>query len=156
MTVIAWDGTTLAADRAGNFGGIFFDVTKIRRHEGALLAIAGNGCRLEQLTDWFRSGADPKTYPARLAPDEDSILVVIDRDANWAKDRPLGHGIRIRRFEATGFPIVIDSPLYADGAGRDVAITAMHCGKSAREAVLLACKLTAYCGNGIDVLELPT
>ena len=38
---------------------------------------------------------------------------------------------------------------------RDFALAAMHLGKSAREAVEVACALDVFCGNGIDTLELP-
>lgn len=144
MTVIAWDGTTLAADRACDIGGIISEVTKIRRLDGALIALAGDGTRLEQFAAWLAAGGDPAAYPKRPENNQ-SVCVVIAR---------IDGKVRIQRFEATGYPMEIESAFYADGAGRDVALAAMHCGKSAHDAVLLACKLTSYCGNGVDVLEL--
>ena len=47
MTVIAWDGHTLAADkRSVSGGGIARTVTKIQRHGDCLIAMTdcGNGC----------------------------------------------------------------------------------------------------------------
>lgn len=41
------------------------------------------------------------------------------------------------------------------GSGRDFAIAAMHCGKTAREAVEIASLYENGCGNGVDVLEAP-
>lgn len=145
MTVFAWDGKTLAADRACNIGGIVFDVTKVRAHDGVLFAFAGNGCRFDQLVQWYRAGAEPALYPPRTSDDEGSVMVVIDR----VDGRP-----RVRRFEATGYPIRLEGQFYADGAGRDVALAALHCGKDARFAVELTCKLVSCCGNGVDVLSL--
>jgi hypothetical protein len=145
VTVIAWDGKTLAADRACNIAGIHFEVTKVRRWKNAIFALAGSGTRLEQLMAWYRDGADPAKYPPRPTEDEGSVFVVVDQ--------PDGKP-RVRRFEGSGYPMLIESALYADGAARDVALAAMHCGKSARDAVLLANLLTAYCGNGVDELTL--
>lgn len=147
MTVIAWDGTTLAADRMCSIGGTRFEVTKIRQQDGVLFALAGDGTRLEQLLSWHRDGADPAKYPTRPA-DNDSVLVAIDRHAGK---------IRVRRFEGTGYPILLEGRFYADGIGRDVALAAMHCGRSAVDAVVLANELIAYCGLGVDslTLELP-
>lgn len=145
MTVIAWDGRTLAADRMCNIGGTRVAVTKIREQAGVLFGLAGTGSRFEQLLAWFRSGADPEKYPARPA-DDDSVLVAIDR---WEGR------VRIRRFEGAGYPVLVESPFYADGIGRDVALAAMHCGRDAVEAVQLAIDLNVYCGMGVDAIALP-
>jgi ATP-dependent protease HslVU (ClpYQ) peptidase subunit len=42
----------------------------------------------------------------------------------------------------------------ATGSGRDYALAAMHCGKTAREAVEIACLFETGCGNGVDELEV--
>ncbi len=39
------------------------------------------------------------------------------------------------------------------GAGEDYALTAMHLGKSAKEAVEVACELCVYCEQPVNVLE---
>jgi hypothetical protein len=121
------------------------EVTKVRRWNDALFALAGTGTRLEQLMAWYRAGADPEKYPPRPTDDEGSVFVVID----LVEGKP-----RVRRFEASGYPMIIESELYADGGARDVALAAMHCGKNAREAVLLANRLTSYCNLGVDELTL--
>lgn len=148
MTVIAFDGLTLAADRACDIGGIRFEVTKVRRFDlpagRVLMAFAGDGTRVEQFVAWWQDGHDPECYPKREAGN-DSVVVVIDFD----RGEP-----RIRRYEGIGYPLVLDSKQFADGAGRDVALTAMRCGKDAREAVLLANEITGYCGLGVDTLSL--
>lgn len=40
------------------------------------------------------------------------------------------------------------------GAGDTIAITAMHLGKTAQEAVQAAIDLNAFCGGGIDFIEV--
>lgn len=148
MTVIAWDGQSLAADRAVDIGGISFEATKVRRVRGetgvTLMAFAGSGARFNQCVEWFNAGANPETYPKRETEDH-SVLVCIDLLDAGAP--------RIRRYEATGYPLQVEDKFYADGAGRDVALAALHCGKSAREAVVLAIKLLGCCGKGIDVVS---
>jgi hypothetical protein len=42
---------------------------------------------------------------------------------------------------------------HAVGSGSDFAITAMHLGKTAREAVLIAARFDPRTGGGVDVLE---
>ena len=46
----------------------------------------------------------------------------------------------------------VEDQFAAWGSGRDFALTAMHLGKSAREAVEIACLFENGCGNGVDVL----
>lgn len=142
MTVFAWDGTTLAADRRCMIGGVIFESTKIRTVNGALLALAGAGHRLNQCVEWYRAGADVAAYPQRAADDE-SVMVCIVRE---------GGIVRIRRYESGGSPLELDGRLYADGAGRDCAMAAMLCGKTAREAVEITAQLIASCGGGVDTL----
>lgn len=42
----------------------------------------------------------------------------------------------------------------ADGSGRDFALSAMHLGKSAREAVAFAARFDVYTGGGVDAFDL--
>jgi hypothetical protein len=63
MTIIAWDGKTLAADRAGTNCGYRRTVTKIFRVPGGIVGFAGDGSRAMALLEWFRAGRDPAKYP---------------------------------------------------------------------------------------------
>ena len=145
MTVIAWDGTTLAADRRCDFSGIGFSVTKVMRVNNALVTLIGQGVRLPELVVWLNRGANPSDYPPRQADDETALICIERNEASGV--------IGIRRYESTGYPLLIEDRLYADGAGRDVALAAMHCGLSAYEAIILTSKLLpAYSGLGVDTL----
>src|SRR4051812_1035464 len=124
MTVIAWDGKTLAADKRASSGGLMRTVTKIRRIYGNLVGVSGDACHMEALFTWFASGADPAKYPS-FQNDENkhSDLLVVT---------PQGE---IHKYEHAAFPIRFEDRLFAMGSGRDYALAAMHLGKSASEAV---------------------
>lgn len=65
MTVIAWDGCTLAADKRASSGGIARTVTKIERHEGCLIAMTGCWDTGAEMREWFKAGADPEKFPEK-------------------------------------------------------------------------------------------
>ena len=153
MTVIAWDGRTLAADRqCTNSCGAIRTVTKIEKfwwgEEGGdqievLTAITGDHEIGLELLAWFKDGGVPEEFPESARGDH-ATLVAISREFGvhvWTK------GPQPMRFE--------DQQL-AWGSGRDYAMAALLLGKSAKEAVDLACQLNAFCGGGVDVLELPS
>lgn len=150
VTVIAWDGSTLAADRRVTIGGVTFESTKVRCVEGprglALVALCGEGARIERLMEWYSAGADPATYPTRK-DDDWSALVCITRDDKGQ--------CRIERFEGSGYALIVDSHLYADGGGRDAAMGAMLCGATAVRAVEITSQLIGSCGNGYDAVTFP-
>ena len=149
MTVIAWDGKTLAADKRATYGNGARTVTKIRKIRApgsdawVLAAIAGDGAIGEEVLAWLVSGADPAKYPA-LQRDKDrgaSVMLVY------------GPGV-VHEYTASPHPLIYEDALVAIGCGRDFAIAAMHCGKTAREAVEIACLYDTGCGNGVDTLAL--
>jgi hypothetical protein len=142
MTVIAWDGRTLAADKRGTVAGMAYTVTKIHRLPDGLVAFSGGGAHAAELLTWFRGARDPTTYP-RCDDDSGAGSLRIDTEG------------RIFMYAAANpFPELIESPFYARGCGRDYAIAAMHLGCDARRAVEVACTFDIGCGNGIDTLQL--
>lgn len=142
MTVIAWDGKTLAADKMACSQGYGYTVTKVHRlRDGSLVALSGDGDHAMALLAWLNAAQNPAAYPGEQKDNDTSAFVV----------RPDGAAVS---YGKTPYPQVIEDPLYAMGHGRDFALAAMHCGKTAREAVELTCRLDVFCGNGIDTLEL--
>lgn len=142
MTVIAWDGRALAADkRATEVGGIGRTVTKIERHGKALLAVTGVWDVAAEVREWWKSGAVADAFPAK-AQEGVATLIVID-------------GGKIVAYAAGPHPMVIEAQKCAFGSGRDFAEAAMYLGRTAREAVEVACVFQTDCGNGVDVLEAP-
>ena len=143
MTVIAWDGKTLAADKRSDSGGHINVTTKISRFGELLVGLTGNLSRACEMRDWFCAGADPKTYPAPLRDDKDYAAILV-----------IYPGRLIRKYESGGpFPCEFEGDQFAMGSGRDYARAALHLGKSAAEAVQVACEFDPGCGNGFDILD---
>jgi ATP-dependent protease HslVU (ClpYQ) peptidase subunit len=142
MTVIAWDGKTLAADRRTSFGSRHMTTRKAHRVNGALVAGAGETAAILEMVEWFRAGAKPEDLPANQRTDNCVTLLVIT---------PKGE---ILEYANGPYPIVVKEKQWAVGSGAEFARTAMYLGKSAREAVTIACKFDTCSGNGIDTLEL--
>lgn len=143
MTVIAWDGKTLAADKRATSAGMIFTVTKMFRVRGCLVAASGDFDRINESVAWFAAGADPSKMPPYARDNTDFVALLVINN--------VGH---ILKYERSAEPFRIESPFYAIGSGRDFAMAAMHLGHSAKEAVAVACALDSTCGNGIDALEL--
>lgn len=143
MTVIAWDGKTLAADKRAT-GGTITTVTKIRRTgDGRLMGVCGDGSVGRELMGWADAGEVPATWPA-AANTGDATLMVIER------------GQLPRVYYARPFPMHPEGPHFAIGSGEPYAMTAMYLGHGAKAGVEAACMLIESCGNGIDTLTLET
>lgn len=143
MTIIAWDGKTLAADKAATSVGYRRTVTKLYAVPDGMVAFAGDGDRAMALLDWFRKGRAQDEYP-KFQNDSDTVVDAMFIDWNgvcWA-------------YGKWPYPQRGEDKFNASGHGRDFALAAMHLGYSARIACEVACKLDTYCGNGIDTMTL--
>ena len=143
MTVIAWDGNTLAADKLACFGATKGTVTKIHRVHGFLLGITGNLSMGMEILEWFKAGAIPKDYPTgnRDVNTGASLILVKPDKTVW-------------KYESTPHPFRVEGAFCAFGSGDESAMIAMECGCDARRAVEVASKYNTECGNGIDTLNL--
>lgn len=141
MTCIAWDGRTLAADKQATAGCMRQAATKIYRVDDALVALSGDSGIARAILAWYRGVRDPREYPRQV--DDDGSLIVFTRE-----------GVDLYCSTGYGFPEPIENSFIAFGSGRDYAMAAMHLGSDARQAVEVACEFDAFCGMGIDVLEL--
>ena len=139
MTVVAWDGHTLAADKRGVQSGFHYPVTKIFRAGDRLVGFAGQADRIGEFRAWFASGADPATFPPNTGENA-SYFFAVRRDGT------------IERYESTGWPIIVEGSRFACGDGRDYALAAMHLGCDAAAAVGVACTFDVSCGDGLDTL----
>ena len=142
MTVIAWDGKTLAADKRASKFGLAYTVTKIFRvGDDRLVGIAGDAGRGAELVHWLRIGAHLDAYPELKDKDHCAHLMSIER------------GGRIRLYESSPHPYTVEDRFWAEGEGRDFALSAMHAGLDAKAAVEWACRFVTSCGNGVDTLS---
>lgn len=142
MTVIAWDGKTLAADHMMEMHGGKFPVNKLHRLEsGSLMGGAGDLPRVYEMQNWISDGCKPGELRQPVGDVYARVLLV----------KPDGTALMFANNE---YPIHILRPFVAIGSGQDYAITAMHLGHNAEAAVAIASELCASCGMGIDTLEL--
>lgn len=139
MSVIAWDGRILAADKRACLGSLIRTVTKINRVDHALCAYAGDAAGGEEVLAWFSRGAKPDEFPASQR----------DRE-NWSGLLVIRRGGLILKYEHSPYPVRFEDKFFAIGSGRDFALAAMHLGHDARKAVEVAIALDNTCGNGID------
>lgn len=142
MTVIAFDGRYVAADKMAVANCLPRSVTKLHVFAGKVLAFNGGYAHGLAMVAWFRGGCVGGLPPC---PDmkESAYLTVFE----WGKS--------ILQFEDMPVPCVFDADqTFAAGCGRDFAVAAMHCGKSAREAVEIASLYHTNCGLGVDVIDL--
>lgn len=144
MSVVVWDGKSLAADKQGQMGDMKITVNKTRRFlsDIGLIVMAWTGEQEQglMLADWFCDGAAKDKYPAFQNTDYWSCLVIVD-------DNGLSY------FEKQPVRQVVTDSFIAFGSGRYYAMGAMAMGADAEKAVLIASMFDAHCGCGVDVLR---
>lgn len=142
MTVIAWDGKTLAADRMSSSSGSFMTTRKLQKINGHLVGGAGCSAQVRMHMAWYAAGADPSELPSVIASDDvPSLLLVISPEK------------RIFLYENGPLPTEFFDPFVAIGSGRDFALAAMHLGYDALMAVNVASRLSTSCGGGYNTLS---
>lgn len=108
-----------------------------------VIATAGGSYLGMVFYDWF--GDLPKEPPSILRDahlDEDFDVLVLDRGKVYTAN----HLCRL---------IEVKDPFIAIGSGRKAALAAMHCGRSAREAVAIACKVDPFSAPPIVTMTMP-
>lgn len=141
MTTIAWDGTTLVADRQNTINGTPVPVRKVHRAtsptgEVWLYGIAGDGFDCEGI----HAAIEGKEHGNLDAEDVAVIAIGPDRKV-WLSDGKAQKWVPIGRRK------------WAIGSGGDYALGALHAGKTASEAVRIAAKLDIHTGCGADAVS---
>lgn len=143
MTVIAWDGKTLAADRQMTWADMRSTVCKLRQlPSGEVLGVTGDSVRAISVLRWYEDGADPEKWPKCQGEAEYARLIVAR------------HGGKLVYFDWCPVEQIILDPYMAFGVGRDFAMGAMAMGADAQKAVAIACRFSVGCGLGIDAFEI--
>lgn len=140
MSVIVWDGKTLAADRMVVSGNLKRSTTKIWRRGDMLIAGAGTAVGIQAMLEWIEDGCDKEKFP-KLRDGEDVSVWVVNRSGAMAK------------FEDSPYPLTYMDDTWADGSGRDFAYGALAMGADAAKAVEVASHFDAFCGHGVDALS---
>lgn len=136
MTVIAWDGRSLAGDRMRQHDGTPTPCRKVFWTPYGVFGCAGSGFDVEAYRRWAQ-GLVPR--PDRL---ENLLVLFVDTSRRaWVMTEQLVW-------------VPVDMPRWAIGSGADYALGAMEAGADAMRAVEIASKLDAGCGMGVDVVRL--
>lgn len=147
MTVIAYDGKSVAADRQSTNNGIRFTCKKLFTVEDnrgfTVLAPIGDHGHGVALVAWWTAGADPEQFPAKPADAEKAAYLAV-----------IQPGAAVKVYQGYTVPVSLLDNIWAEGSGRDMALGAMLAGATARKAVELTCTRENGCGMGIDVVEL--
>jgi hypothetical protein len=143
MTTIAWDGLTIAADKLMVSCGSRRTTTKLFLCGDYVYGGCGDVSDVALIAEWLTAGAKSDDRPK------------FDEDSG-------SHGVAIKIATAEVYAVTgksavlarIEDRQHADGSGRDVAMTAMMLGKSAREAIEIASRIDAFSGEGVDAWEI--
>ena len=117
MTVIAWDGKTLAADKLCSHGTTRNTVTKIYLVNGLLVGGSGDLGFVNGMVEWIRGGRILADFPKAQADKDDwQPMLVIELDRS------------ISMYDRTPWPVRYEGQFVALGSGREYARAAMHLG----------------------------
>lgn len=109
-----------------------------------VIGTAGHSYLGMVFVDWF-DGTNGRLPPEILRDahlDEDFDVMVLDRGKIYTAN----HLCRL---------IEVIDPFIAIGSGRKAALAAMHCGRGAREAVAIACRIDPYSAPPIKTMAMP-
>ena len=147
MTIIAWDGKTLAADRQATSGYIKVGTTKIVKcpTTGRLIGSAGGMGSAQLMMQWILDGEDMSKYPpCQNDKDDWARIIIVNPDGTLNEYERLPKKLVLQPIEG----------YHAIGIGREVALGALAMGADARTAVAIASTYVDGCGLGIDTLTL--
>jgi len=142
MSVVAFDGRTIAADRQATAGDMSITACKLfRLADGRILATTGTLEYGIVLREWFESGMDREKWPAFQRTDNFARCILASPEGVFEFEK-----------EPVAQPVV--DAFLAWGSGAQLAIGAMAAGADARTAVKIASEYNVYCGRGVDVIDL--
>lgn len=143
MTVIAWDGKTLAADRQGTNCGMRLPATKLfKLADGTVVAGTGVLAAVHRMKQWYENGADVSNYPDCQKTSDDWCRLVVVKP-----------GGSVFCYEGQPVAIPSESVPAAWGSGRDFAMGAMLAGANAVRAVEITNTVSVDCGLGVISAE---
>lgn len=141
MSIIAFDGKIVAADRQATIADMRTTSQKIFKIKDVIVGFTGCNDKGLELVEWFKNGERKDVFPKSNDKDNWSRLCVFKKN-------------NIYYYEATPEKIIVKDKRIAYGSGRDFAIGAMEFGANAIEAVKVACKYSVGCGMGIQYFKI--
>jgi hypothetical protein len=114
-------------------------ITEGRKSFDVIIATAGETSPGLLFVDWYGSGAEPPQMVRELGGDFTCLILT-------------PHGL----YEADQYcrPDAVLEAFYAVGSGAKAALAAMHCGKSAVDAVRIAARIDPYTGGRVVSMSL--
>ena len=146
MTAIAWDGTTLAVDRATFGADQMMETPKLhiiyKKDNPIMYASCGSTYNISSIVRWLQEGGECKPD---IDKDADTLgatfgIMVDSWGTAWSV---FGNGSLER----------IIAPFAADGASAPFLYGALAAGASADKAVRLAVQMRGDAGIGVDAFE---
>jgi ATP-dependent protease HslVU (ClpYQ) peptidase subunit len=142
MTVVAWDGNILAADRQCTTGDSISTTCKIYRLDsGKVIALLGREDSARSMKRWYENGMNPEDWPEYQKTDDCWGEIVVASDEGCVY------------YARTPDPLPVLDSFAAWGSGREAALGAMEMGADAVKAVEVASKWIEGCGRGVDYFK---
>lgn len=135
MTTIVARFSTLeiASDSMVSSDESYFCTNKIRKTKNGYMAGCGDWDKILKLYDAIQNGTK--------IDDIDVSVLELRHDGLWI-------------YECTTIPVLIKEDYFAIGTGAGYAIGALHCGKSVKEAVEIACLYDTSSHLPIDYIKM--
>ena len=137
MTIVVYDGKSIAIDRAAVSGTVIHRATKAWVHGDAVITGTGAASHVSALVNWYKQGADADDYPVYATHAE---LIVAT-------------SVNLLRYERSPHPVDHGNNKCAFGDGRDLAYGALAMGATAAQAAQVACHYNPNCGGGLDIYD---
>lgn len=142
MTTIAYRDGIIAGDTQAQQHGLTRYFKKVHRMDDAIIGIAGNCGDVTQFLDWWRDGHNMDRLPDfRIyrgdgdAPDIQALVLQQDGLYLWTE-----------HFQYS--PVV--QSFFAIGTGTQAALTAMHMGAPAVDAIRMAAQVDLFTGGEVE------
>lgn len=142
MTTVAYDGSSIAADTIATAQcGLKRTVHKLYKGRRYVYGGTGELPDVQRIANWIMAGAKPEDAPENKS---DTGGLVVERRTGKA-------------WIVCGEPAImlpLSEPQFAVGNGRDFALAAMACGKTAKQAVEIAIRFNVFSGGEVDVIKI--
>lgn len=139
MTTILADAKkgVMVCDSKATFGGEWFPVKKVFRHDKELFGFAGTQSEGIRWLDWYSAGQRGKMPSITNV----SIMILSPEEG-------------VRLVEGSGTLFSVERHFYAIGSGSTAAMGAYMAGKDAKRSVEIACQIDAGSGGAVVVHRL--
>jgi len=138
MSVIVWDGLSLAVDNGATDGFSMWEADKVWVHKGEFLTGTGTVSTILEMRDWYKNGSNSLLFPfAQRIPESMCNFIVVNEAG-------------LHRYERTHVPIDHGFKICAFGQGKDFAYGALAMGATAEQAATIANKFSVHCGMGVS------